>query len=114
MTRDEFAASVLNAVRQYIDNTDIVDDNPQLRINPVSLDVILINGRDMFSEIADSDEAVENAAAAERPWDEDTSDYQVRQNPDFYAVKSLIKQGTDGLPVPDQAAIDAIAVVYFG
>lgn len=104
MTIDEFKKIVSDNVQLYIDNFDRFDSNPQIRVNPELMRVDIVNGSDFLSGIADSEEAVEDAAAA---------DYQVRQNPDFYPVKKLLYTLPDGKTVPSAKAIDEIAKVYF-
>lgn len=97
----------------YIDNFDRFDSNPQLRVNPDTLAVTLVDGRDLAAEMEDSDEAVENAAIAQGMEAQESSDYQVTRNPDFYAVKPLLKALADGGTSPDTGALRAIADVYF-
>lgn len=112
MRRDEFTARVSRLVQKYIDNFDRFDSNPQIRVNPMSFDIGLINSSEMYAEIEDADEAVESAASAQGDESESASDYQVRQNPDFYAVKQLLRHGVDSKAVPDTDAISAIAASY--
>ena len=113
MDKKEFEGVLTDAVQMYIDNFDRFDSNPQLRVNPVSLRVDLVNGSDLINEIEDSDEAVEDAAAAQGMESNDATDYQAKQNPDFYPVKPLLepKGNTD---VPSAKKIDEIVKVYFG
>lgn len=113
MNRKEFTDAVTGMVKIYLDNTYSFDENPQLRVNPVTFDMTIVNGSDMLAEIEDNNEAVEDAAGAEGDADEAATDMQVKQNPDFYSVKRLIRT-TDGAPsTPDEARIDAVAALYF-
>lgn len=113
MTREEFIRNVTTQVEAYIKSPEIFDNNPQIRVNPDSKESFIINGRDMLSEIADSDEAVENAAIMENAADEEAMDYQVAQNPDFYTVKMLVEVDPNGKTVVDTKAISDIADTYF-
>ena len=111
MNRKDFADAVAGMVKIYLDNSYNFDENPQLRVNPVTFDFTIVNGSDMLAEIEDSNEAVEDAAGAEG--DEAATDMQVKQNPDFYSVRRLITTAPNGSYVPDEAQIDAIAALYF-
>lgn len=71
----------------------------------------LVNGADMREEIEDSDEAIEDAAAAQGMENQDASDYQAKQNPDFYPVKKLL-QASGNTDVPSETAIERIVVNY--
>lgn len=112
MTREDFIKDITAKVQLYIDNFDRFDSNPQLRINPFNLHSELVNGSDLYAEIEDSDEAVENASAAVGGASEEYTDYQVKQNPDFYPVKKLL-QATKDSDVPSGVAIARIADIYF-
>lgn len=112
MTQNNLTDSIIGLVKEYIENFDMFDSNPQIRINPGTKRAALVNGRDMLAEIEDSNEAIEDAARAEGAETEDASDYQVKQNPDFYPVKSLLKTMPDGRVVPDESGIEKIAVIY--
>lgn len=113
MKSEEFMAALENAVQEYIDNFDRYDHNPQLRVNPETLAVDVVDGSDLADEVEDSDEVVENAAAAQGMASQEDAEYQVTLNPDFYAVKPLLKATADGGTRPDKAALRAIAAVYF-
>lgn len=102
-----------SAVQAYIENADNFDGNPQLRINPVSFDIELVNGSGMMSEIEYSDEAVEDAAAAQGAATMDDTDFQASQDPDFYAVKRLLTRNAANFTVPDPKALAKIADYYF-
>ncbi len=113
MNRKDFADAVAGMVKIYLDNSYNFDENPQLRVNPVTFDFTIVNGSDMLAEIEDNNEAVEDAAGAEGDADEAATDMQVKQNPDFYSVKRLIRSSNGGASIPDEARINAIAALYF-
>lgn len=113
MTRKEFINVLREDVQNYIDNFDRFDGNPQLMINPDTLDIKLVNGSAMLDAIADSEEAVEDAAFAEGAETKEASDYQVTRNPDFYAVTKLLKPVSAHNSEPSEAALKKIADVYF-
>lgn len=112
MTRDKLIDKITSLLDVYVDNIDSFDHNPQLRVNPVSFDLTIVNGRDMLKEIEDSNEAIEDAASADGAETEDSSDYQVKQNPDFYSVKKLVKEDYYGKFIPDKKAISYFASNY--
>ena len=113
MTRKELVSTVTTLVGRYIDNFDSFDTNPQIEINPETLSVLLVNGSDMYDDIEFSDEAIEEAAAAQRAETEDATDFQAKRNPDYYAVKPLLRKTADNKVQPDAAVIEAIADIYF-
>lgn len=108
MTRTDFINTVRTFVQGYIDNISAFDSNPQIRINPDSLYITMVNGSDMLSEIDESDTAIENAAWTHGAGNEEASALQVRQNPDFYSVKNLITAAN----TPDIRAITVLADSY--
>lgn len=112
MTREELTDTIAIAIKEYVGYDSYNGPDLTLSINPVSLFVSVITEDEKLSDIENSNEAVEDAAAAERPASEDATDYQVRQNPDLYPVKSLVKTGGDGKNVFDMDAIRAIAARY--
>lgn len=109
MTLEE---KIIRLVNEYIENFDRFDHNPQIRINPATCAATLVNGRDMQLEIEDSDEAIEDAAAANGLETETAADFQASQNPDFYAVKELLLNTESGTTIPDKAAIHRCASKY--
>lgn len=109
MTREEFIDVVAQLVGQYIFEGRMPGANVQLRVNPATLGIALVSNADFMAEIADNDEAVEAAAAADRPEAEDAADMQVRRNPDFYPVSTLITADNK----PDREAIGKVADHYF-
>ena len=113
MKREEFIQTVKCAVGIYIDNTESYDSDPQVRINPANLAVDLVNGSDLLKAIEYSDEAVESAAGAEGDASESATDYQALQDPDFYAVRRLVRRAPDGTCSVDMVAVDSLADTYF-
>lgn len=112
MTREEFTNAVTELVTQYIETVDRFDNNPQLRVNPVTFAIDLATGNDLLEEIAYSNEAIEEAAAAERPASEDAADYQAAQNPDFYPLRSLVRINSEGEDRVDEKAVENVAANY--
>lgn len=113
MKQIEFIEGVSRILQNYINNSRYFDSNAQLRVNPATKAATIVNGSDMLAELADSDEAIEDAAAADGLRDEDSTDYQASQNPDFYSVKMLIQSGPSGKDEPSLPAIVQIADSYF-
>lgn len=111
MTRKELNEKLTGIVREYIDNERALID-PQIRINPVTLDIGVVTAKEMFAELEDYDEMLEGAAAVDGAADEEKDDYQVAQDPDFYSVRELVFTRPDGKQSPDPAAIEAIAEKY--
>lgn len=109
MTLEE---SITRLVNEYIDNFDRFDSNPQIRVNPATRTATLVNGSDMLTALADNDEALEDAAAADGLETEDAADFQTAQNPDFYAVKSLLLSSPAGNTSANATAIRRIAQNY--
>ena len=112
MTNTKLVSAIGNAVERYIEDYDIYDQDPHIRINPANLNVAIVNGRDMLDEIEDSNEAVEDAAGAKGAASEQSTDFQVTQNPDFYALNRLVIVMDDGHMVPNDDAIKNIAANY--
>ncbi len=112
MTNTKLVSAIGNAVERYIEDYDIYDQDPHIRINPANLNVAIVNGRDMLDEIEDSNEAVEDAAGAQGAASEQSTDFQVTQNPDFYALNRLVIVMDDGHMVPNDDAIKNIAANY--
>ncbi len=113
MTRDEFSSLLLKAVELYMGSFEQYDINPQIKVNPATLAIQLVNSSEMFTDIEYSDEAIEEAAGAQTPAYEDAMDAQAAQNPDFYAVKKLLKKDAAGHAEPNTDAIAAIVDIYF-
>lgn len=113
MTKEDFTRFVTTLVERYIQDFDSFDSNPQLKVIPVTLNATIVNGSEMYTDIEYSDEVIENGAAADRPDAEDAQDAQARRNPDFYAVKKLLKKSTEGKAVPNTEAIEEVVNIYF-
>lgn len=109
VTKQEFLDVIGTYVQGYIDNPGSFGADPQIRVNPLSLATTMVRDSDMIAEIEFSDEAVESTAAAESDTSADAGDNAVRQNPDFYPLRTLVFKGE-----PSPTAINAIADVYFG
>lgn len=113
MTRNDFKTLIDKIIGHYMESFDLFDSNPQLKINPVTLTIQLINGSEMQTDIEYADEAVEEAAGADSDAYEDAMDAQAARNPDFYAVKPLLKKDASGKPTIDQEAVTEIVNIYF-
>lgn len=111
--RNTFVKAISDLVQEYIDNWDRFDSIPQIRVNPELLYVEAIDGRAMLEGIGDSEEAFEDAAYAEGDETMSASDYQEKQDPDFYPIKELLKQVDHNVSVPDEEKIEKIADNYF-
>lgn len=108
VTREEFTDVIRTYVQGYIDNPGAFGTDPQIRVNPLTLDTTMVRDSDMMAEIGISDEVVESTAAADDEAAADAGDNSVRQNPDFYALRTLVCCGR-----PSDKAIEAVADVYF-
>lgn len=114
MTRKEFTDRIYGIVNNYINYyIDGRGDDPQIRVNPLSLYTDLVADRDHMLDIGYSDEAIGEAAAADTETYADAMDRQARQNPDYYPVKSLITHDPEGKAVADTRAIDTLVGAYF-
>ena len=107
------ARTIGRMIQLYIDNADRFDSNPQLRVNPATLDASVVNGSDMLAELENSNENVEIEAGAEGAEAQDDADFQAGRNPDFYAVSRLVSETADRTR-PDLAAIAELAESYTG
>ena len=112
-TKTTFIKAVKELVQEYIDNWDRFDENPQIRVNPELLFVEAVDGKAMLEDLGDSEEAFEDAAYAQGDETMSATDFQEKQDPDFYPIKDLIKPVGLNLSVPDDAKIEAIAARYF-
>lgn len=111
--RKTFVKAVTDLVQEYIDNWDRFDSNPQIRVNPELLYVEAVDGSAMLEGLGDSEEAFEDAAYAVGDETMSASDFQEKQDPDFYPIKELIKPVGHNLSVPDADKIEKIADEYF-
>ena len=114
MTREEFKKAIRDNVEFYIGNFYRYDSNPQLRVNPDTLGMELVNGTDMLEGIGDNDEAIESAAASHGMAWQEASDEQVSRNPVYYSIKSLLEAVSDDKTLPNEKEIENIVGVYFG
>lgn len=113
MTRTDFIERINNAISRYLDDFELFEPAPQLSINPQTLSVELISGKERQTQLEYADEALESAAGAEGDLSEQALDFQVSQNPDFYPVRTLLKVVPGKPTVSDQTAIEAVADRYF-
>lgn len=113
MTKEDFVNAIVHAVTLYTNSPEYFDADPKLRINPATFDVVAVNGKDALSDIAFSDEAIEDGAYAEGDATESASDYQASRNPDFFAIREYIRTDKDGHIHPDKRKIETLAKSYF-
>ena len=113
MTLEEFTDALVHAVTLYTNSPEYFDADPKLRINPATLDVVAVNGKDALSDIAYSEEAIENAAYADGDATEAASDYQASRNPDFVAIRDYVRTDNEGHLRPDKRKIETLAKTYF-
>lgn len=112
ITRSEFKSTLTKMVSEFADTYSGFADNPQIRVNPALGIVDMVQGHDLLADIADSQEAVENDAAAETDRSEDVGDFQSAQDPDYYSMREFILN-KDGQPAVNYAAIDRLTDKYF-
>lgn len=112
ITKDEFKSSLNNLVEAYINNFEYYGPEAQIVVMPGNGLVDLVRAGDVLEDLADSQEAVENAAAASRPETADAADAQVKLNPDHYDVRRFFTI-TDGKGTVNVSAIDGLAAKYF-
>lgn len=113
MKKTEFEEAVSGLVWEYINNEDMMGKNAQIRVNPALLYVDIFTEKEFLEGIADSEEAIEDAAYASGAETEDASDYQASQDPDFYPASTLVTTDADGRRIPDREAIAKLAANYF-
>lgn len=112
MKREEFINAVRDLVARYISEKDSFGEFAHLRVNPALLTVAIDTSDQFQQDIADSDEAIEEAAYAEGDENESATDYQNRQNPDYYLMSRLVRINKETAE-PDMKAIDRVAANYF-
>lgn len=112
ITKDEFKSSLNNLVEAYINNFEYYGPEVQIVVMPGNGLVDLVRAGDVLEDLADSQEAVENAAAASQPETADAADAQVKLNPDHYDVRRFFTI-TDGKGTVNVSAIDELAAKYF-
>lgn len=103
MDKTEFIENVKRIVANYAANRDEMPDDPQLRVNPLTLHMSVVTAQEMQNEIAYTDEDIDAEAAAEGDMTEWSDDYEEKQDPDFYPLRTLMKED----------AAEAIANNYF-
>lgn len=113
MKREEFVEAVKGLVYVYINNEDMLGKDAQIRVNPVLLTVDIETADQFHQSLADSEEAIENAAYAYGGENEEATDYQASQNPDFYPIRTLLKSVSGQKDEPDTEAIECLADNYF-
>lgn len=112
MTKEELSEAIVHAVTLYTNSPEYFDSNPKIRINPDTLDVTVVNGRDALKGIGFNDEAIEEEALVDGDASESAADFQASQNPDFYAVKDYVRVNSEGKQEPDKAKITRLAKTY--
>lgn len=112
MDKQQFIDSAVRCVKEYLAHPDRYGQNSQLQVNPETKFVSMVDGYTFMANIEHSDEAIEAAAAVDGDAAEDAGDYQASQDPDFYAVDSLLKVNADGLTVVNEKEIEKIADLY--
>lgn len=86
MDRKEFITAVTHVVSRYTKMTEMYDDDAQLRVDPETYDVRVVDGET-------ADDAVEDA--------------------DYFPMMDLIQMDIEGEWQPDLTGIDAVADEYF-
>lgn len=112
MRRYEFVDAVVRLVKEYIEYGQDADPDMMLRVNPVDCTATLVNNQDMQQEIAYSDEAIEEAAGVEGDESESATDFQAKEDADFYPVKILMVKSAKSERVPSYEAIEHVADNY--
>ncbi len=113
MTKEDFINAIVHAVTLYTNSPEYFDSDPKLRINPATLDVVAVNGKDSLTDIAFSEEAIEDGAYAEGDATESSADFQASRNPDFFAIREYVRKDSDGHLHPDKRKINTLANSYF-
>lgn len=112
MTRNELIDRIGDAVFRYLDDFDQFEPNPQLTVNPVTLYADVVSGGDMLKDLAEGDEAIEDAAASEGAASDEYTDRQVHENLDYYPIRQFlhVRKGHPTVANPD--AIARLAARY--
>lgn len=113
MKKSDFIQAVTGLVWVYINNEDLQGKSAHITVNPETLYVDLLTQDEFHQALADNEEAFEDAAYAQGDETESASDFQEKENPDFYLVQTLIKKDETGKEVPDAEAIEKVASNYF-
>lgn len=114
VTPQQFTNSVVEVVQNYIDNFYEFDNNPILRVNPELLLVEVQNGYAFQKDIGYSDEVIEEAAYAEGDATESNTDFQAKQDYDFYKVTDFVTVGPDHKGSVNMDAVNTLTRKYFG
>lgn len=93
MDKQEFVDNVKRIVGNYVADRNEMSSDPQLRVNPMNLRMSVVTVDEMQNEIAYTDEDIEVNAAAEGDESESADDYEAKQNPDFYPLRELLRDG---------------------
>lgn len=112
MTKEEFIKVAVHTLDEYLGEPEVFDSNPMLRVNPESLDIEPVNGKDALKDMAFAEEAIEEAAAMQGDAAEDAADFQASRNPDFYKISDYLRTGKDGKKEIDMKAVDKLAHIY--
>ena len=114
MTREEFKERVEDAIERFLDDFELFEPDPHLSVNPETLYVDVVSGKTMAEGVEDSDEAIENAAAAEGAADKDALDRQAGENPDYYPVYDFLIVHEGKATKADGRAIRRLVDKYIG
>ena len=112
ITKDEFKSTLNDLVEAYINNFEYYGPEAQIVVAPGDGLLDLVRACDVLEDLADSQEAVENAAAADQPETEEATDNQVKLNPDYYDVRDFFTV-TDGKGTVNARAVEELATKYF-
>lgn len=107
-----FKNDIINLLHAFVEFGDSTAGNPQVRIDPQTLYVALANGADFIDEIADTEENIENEAAAESNSAEEAADFQAQRDPDFYPVSRFLTL-QHGKRIINQEAVDRLVDSYY-
>lgn len=89
MTKDEIVEKILEQVNDYIASEESYGDAAMLRIDPVSMQIEIVDGDEL------TEEELENGSA------------------DYYDLPDLLTMHpTDGTWLPDMVAIEGVALEY--
>ena len=112
ITKDEFKSTLNDLVEAYINNFEYYGPEAQIVVAPGDGLLDLVRAGDVLEGLADSQEAVENAAAADQPETEEATDSQVTLKPAYYDARAS-SNGTDGKGTDKARAPEELATKYF-
>lgn len=101
--KQEFIDDLRRIVANYKENRGEMTDDPQLRINPLTMHMSVVTAAEMQNEIAYTDEDIDAEAAAEGDETESSEDYEEKQDPDFVPLRELTREG----------AVEALVEKYY-